>query len=177
MFLRITTAVCLALLYTSYHNAGQPDAPFTHVLTWVAFLLTALIDLSYCFYHRPFRPRPFAACALTFAIIDSYPFEHNIRVREFQRYLPARQAIVKRIHEERIQPKDPPTGYCIYASRVVVNGVEVAFLETTGAPAIFFFTYESSDQCEGWLYVPTGATPKNFGRNRQPFAPNWDLVK
>lgn len=128
MLLAFTPAVCLALLSTSYYNAGRPDAPFTHFLTWVAFFLTALIDLVYCFYHRPFRPRPFAACALTFAIIDSYPFEHNIRAREFQRNLPARQAIVKRIQEEKIQPKSRPTGFCIYAPRVVVNGVEVAFL-------------------------------------------------
>ncbi len=171
MLLAFTTAVCLALLNTSYYNAGQPDAPFTHFLSWAAFFLTALIDLVYCFFHRPFRPRPIAACALTFAIIASYPFEHNIRVREFQRNLPARQAIVKRIHEERIQPKDPPTGFCIYAPRVVVNGEAVAFLETTGAPAIFFFTYESSDQCQGWLYVPNGVRPKITGK---PFAPNWE---
>lgn len=162
MFLRATIAVCVAVLISSFWHAAFPLVmrPASNLALWLLFWVMALGSGIYFILRHREWPRsvyPFLVCATTLFAVFALPFNTMCRYLEFHEKLAAREAIVQERESGRILPVDPPGGLLIQAPHRTIDGHYVALIEIGGQPAVFFYTWWTSDTWEGWLYVPTGA--------------------
>ncbi len=166
-FLYGTVAVSLAALYASAWNAGfpLPARSLPYLLLWLLFWCVALGSVVYYFLHWRRWPRclyPSLICASTLLAVIFLPFDRLSRELEFRSLRADREAIVGDLEAGRILPVTPPGGLALYAPHRTIRGHEIALLEIDGKRAAFFYTWKSSDDFEGWLYVPPGADPAHF---------------
>ena len=174
--LPVTSAVCLALVISSIWNAGFRFETISgwHLVLWLLYWCVTLGTIIYAIDRWRFAP--IATTASTFLALMLLPFDYLSHMLEFRRNQAAREAIVRGVEQGRIVPVSPATGLILHAPRRTIGSHEIALLEVDQKPAVFFVIYESSDQYEGWLYVPAGADPAHCPHRGRRYAEHWYYV-
>jgi hypothetical protein len=171
MFVRYTGAACLGVLFASCFRESRLILTMSvwQGLLWAIFWYFALASLIYGVASKRQWPKsayPGVLCLATFILVWTLPFHRFSRYVEFSQNRAIRELIVEQILADTLHPP--------------VLGHDITLIEQDGRKYIFFCTGQSSDDLEGWLYVPEGGDPALFEphsrHHREYFDGHWYAV-